>query len=84
MTIDKIIVAIFSFIGIGFTYWFFLRKNEKEVVVTASSIDILVDGGYQPEVIAIPKDKTTKLNFLRKDSSSCLEEVVLAENKKPN
>ena len=81
MTIDKILVAIFSFIGIGFTYWFFLRKNEKEVVVTASSIDILVDGGYQPEVISIFKGKTTKLNFLRKDSSSCLEEVVLADFK---
>ena len=81
MTIDKILIAIFSFIGIGFTYWFFLRKNEKEVVVTESSIDILVDGGYQPEVISIPKGKTTKLNFLRKDSSSCLEDVVISDFK---
>ena len=81
MTMDKILVAIFSFIGIGFTYWFFLRKNEKEVVVKSNSIDILVDGGYQPEVISIPKGKTTKLNFLRKDSSSCLEEVILADFK---
>lgn len=81
MSIDKILVAIFSFIGIGFTYWFFLRKNEKEVVMVSDSIDIIVDGGYQPEVISIAKGKTTKLNFLRKDSSSCLEEVVLSDFK---
>ncbi len=81
MAVDKILVTIFSFIGIGFTYWFFLRKNEKEVVVTSNSVDILVDGGYQPEVISIPKGKTTKLNFLRKDSSACLEEVVLSDFK---
>lgn len=81
MTIDKILVTIFSLVGMGFTYWFFLRKDEKEVVVTASSVDIIVEGGYQPEVISIPKGKATKLNFLRKDSSNCLEEVVLADFK---
>ncbi len=81
MTIDKILVLIFSFIGIGFTYWFFLKKDEKEVVVSSDSIDILVDGGYRPEVISIPKGKTTKINFTRKDSSSCLEEVVLSDFK---
>ena len=81
MTIDKILVTIFSLAGIGFTYWFFLRKNEKEVVVTSNSIDIIVDGGYQPEVISIAKGKSTTLTFLRRDSSSCLEEVVLPDFK---
>ncbi|MEX2012838.1 MAG: cupredoxin domain-containing protein, partial [Candidatus Levyibacteriota bacterium] len=28
--------------------------------------------------ISIPRGKTTKVNFLRKDSSGCLEEVVLS------
>ena len=81
MTLDKILVLIFSLFGIGFTYWFFLKKDEKEAVVASDSIDIIVDGGYEPEVISVPKGKTTKLNFLRKDSSSCLEEVVLADFK---
>lgn len=81
MTIDKILVEIFSIIGIAFTYWFFLMKTEQEVAVTSDSIDITVEGGYQPEVISMPKDKTTKLNFLRKDPSNCLEEVVLGDFK---
>jgi plastocyanin domain-containing protein len=81
MSIDKIIVLIISILGIIFTYWFFLRKNDKEIEVIGDEIDILVQGGYKPASVIIPLNKTTKLNFLRKDSSSCLEEVVLADFK---
>lgn len=81
MSIDKILVTIFSLIGIAFTYWFFLMRKEQEVAVTSDSVDIIVEGGYQPEVISVPKGKTTKLNFTRKDPSSCLEEVVLGDFK---
>ena len=80
MDIDKILVAIFGIGGIVFTYWFFLIKKEKEVVAF-ESIDITVEGGYSPEVISIPKGKTTKINFIRKDPSSCLEEVILGDFK---
>ena len=78
MTPDKIIVAFFSLAGIAFTYWFFLMRSEKEVVIS-DSVDIIVDGGYQPEVISIQKEKTTTLNFIRKDPSSCLEEVLIPD-----
>ena len=77
---DKIIVTIIGLTGIGFTYWFFLMKNEKEVAVS-DSVDIIVNGGYSPEVISIPKGKTTKLNFTRTDPTDCLEEVVLGDFK---
>lgn len=80
MSIDKFFVAIFSIAGIVFTYWFFLMKKEKVVSVT-NSIDITVEGGYSPEVISIPKGKTTKISFTRKDPSSCLEEVILSDFK---
>lgn len=79
MTPDKIIVTIFSALGIVFTYWFFLMRSEREVEVEGNSIDIIVDGGYQPEVISVARGKTTTLNFIRKDPSSCLEEVVLGD-----
>lgn len=81
MTLDKLLVIITSIFGITFTYWFFLMKKDKEVAVTDNFIDISVDGGYKPESIVIPKGKTTKLNFLRSDPSSCLEEVILADFK---
>lgn len=80
MTFDKLLVAIFSLAGIVFTYWFFLMKKEEAVSVK-DSVDIIVEGGYKPEVIEIEKGKEVTINFLRKDKSSCLEEVVLGDFK---
>lgn len=77
---DKVIVTLLGIGGIAFTYWFFLMKNEKEVSVS-DSVDITVNGGYSPEVISIPKGKTTKLNFIRTDPTDCLGEVVLGDFK---
>ena len=81
MSLDKIFVLIISIFGIAFTYWFFLKKDDTGVEVTGSEVDILVEGGYKPSSVVIPFGKTTKLNFLRKDTSSCLEEVVLGDFK---
>lgn len=82
MTLDKILVVIGSIGGIVFTYWFFLmRKEEKAVVVNKESVDILVKGGYSPNKILIQKGKATMLNFLRRDSNSCLEEIVIPDFK---
>lgn len=80
MSLDKIIVGVVSLLGIGFTYWFFLSKNEKEVEALGS-IDITVEGGYSPEIISIPVGKPIKLNFTRTDPTACLEDVVLGDFK---
>ncbi len=82
MTLDKILVAFTSIAGIGFIYWFFLgKKDETVVTVENNSVDIVVEGGYKPNIISIPKGKTTTLNFMRRDPSSCLEEVVISDFK---
>jgi len=80
MTPDKIIVIIAGIVGMVFTYWFFLLKKDEAVEVE-NSVDIIVKGGYTPSSIQIPKGKTTQINFIRKDESSCLEEVVLSDFK---
>lgn len=77
---DKILVSIFGILSILFTYWYFFMKKIN-TVQAEGKINIIVDGGYKPESILIPYGKTTKLVFERKDSSSCLEEVVLADFK---
>lgn len=83
---NKLIVTISGVIGILATYWFFLMKRGGRLIVVDSAdsanslqVDIIVEGGYSPEIISIPKGKKTKLNFIRKDSNSCLEEVVLGD-----
>ncbi|MEK7597290.1 MAG: cupredoxin domain-containing protein [Patescibacteria group bacterium] len=77
---DKILVLIFGLLSILFTYWYFFMKKIN-TVQAEGIIEILVDGGYKPEQISIPYGKTTKLIFHRKDSSSCLKEVVIADFK---
>ncbi len=78
---DKIIVTLSGIGAIIFTYWFFLMKKDDQEVKVTDSVDIIVEGGYTPSVISVPKGKTTKINFIRKDPSSCLEEVVLSDFK---
>ena len=77
---DKIIVLIFGSLSIIFTYWFFFMKKIN-TVQAEGRVNILVDGGYKPERISIPYGQTTKLVFERKDSNSCLEEVILSDFK---
>lgn len=80
MNLDKVLVSILGIIGIVFTYWFFLMKKDQEVEAK-EKIDITVEGGYSPSVISIPKGKKTTLNFFRKDSTECLEELVISDFK---
>lgn len=80
MTLDKILVSITGILGIIFTYWFFLGKKDT-VQAVSDEVDIIVKGGYTPSSISIPKDQTTTINFIRKDPSSCLEEVVIPDFK---
>ena len=80
MTPDKLIVTVIDLFAIFFVYWFFLMKKENRVQVS-DSVDIIVDGGYSPQTIVIKKGQVTKINFFRKDPSSCLEEVVLGDFK---
>lgn len=77
---DQIVVTVVGILSIMFTYWFFLKKTEKAILVT-DSINITVDGGYSPEVITIAKSKATTLIFKRTDPTTCLEDVVLGDFK---
>lgn len=80
MSLDKISVAVFGFIGIVFTYWFFLLKKEK-VVEAKGEIQITINGGYSPDTISVPVGKTTTLQLLRKDPGECYEDIVLTDFK---
>lgn len=80
MPLDEIIVTIAGLAGVAFAYWFFLAKKERAVAVSGS-VEIVVDGGYTPAAISIRKGKTTSVHFIRKDPSSCLEEVVISDFK---
>jgi plastocyanin domain-containing protein len=48
------------------------RKGVQEITIT-------VDGGYEPSQIAVRAGQLVRLNFVRRDPSSCLEEVLFPD-----
>lgn len=77
---DKILVTTFGIGLIVFIYWFFLGKTKSESgEIKNGTTDILVEGGYHPEIINISAGQTTTLNFIRKDKNSCLEEIIIPD-----
>lgn len=58
--------------------WFLLSKPKSQQATTQGGIQeitITVDGGYEPSQIVVQAGQRVRLNFDRKDPSSCLEEV---------
>ncbi|WP_353931639.1 cupredoxin domain-containing protein [Okeanomitos corallinicola TIOX110] len=68
---------------IGLEIWWFLLSKPKPQTAKAHNgiqeIDITVDGGYEPSRIIINAGQRVRLNFLRRDPSSCLEEIRLPD-----
>ncbi|MGK7953566.1 MAG: cupredoxin domain-containing protein [Xenococcaceae cyanobacterium] len=79
----KIAVALGGLGLIGAELWWFMfskTKSQKARVERGiQSVDIVVDGGYTPDRIEVRAGEPVKLNFFRKDPSSCLEQVLLPD-----
>jgi len=82
MSWDRILVDVGGLLIIGFIVWFFWLVKTKGVHATATSAGyqeqlVLVKGGYTPDVIVVQGGKPVRLNFLRQESASCSEMVLL-------
>ena len=82
MTWDRIIVDLVGLGLIGFIVWFFWMVKTKGVKAALTSGGfqeqmVLVKGGYTPDVIVVERGKPVRLNFVRQESASCSEMVVL-------
>lgn len=63
-------------------WWFLFSKNKvqkAEKNQEFQEVTITVDGGYEPDRIEVEAGQTVRLNFFRKDPSSCLEKVLLPD-----
>ncbi len=82
MTWDKILVDLVGVGLIGFIVWFFWLVKTKGVRAALTSGGyqeqmVLVKGGYTPDVIVVERGKPVRLNFVRQESASCSEMVLL-------
>ena len=68
---------------IGLELWWFLlsKPKAKKAIINQDTqeLDILVDGGYQPNRITVQLGKKVRLNFIRKDPSHCLDKVLFPD-----
>jgi plastocyanin domain-containing protein len=82
VTADKIAVDVIGLGLIAFIVWFFWMKKAagaKAAVTSAGYQEqmVLVKGGYTPDVIVVERNKPVRLNFVRQESATCSEMVLL-------
>lgn len=82
MTWDQLLVNLIGLGLIAFIVWFFWLVKSKGVRAAAGSSGyqeqmVLVKGGYTPDVIVVEAGKPVRLNFVRQESASCTEMVLL-------
>jgi len=82
MTWDRILVNLVGLALIAFIVWFFWLVKTKGVRASTSSSGyqeqmVLVKGGYTPDVVVVERGKPVRLNFVRQESASCSEMVLL-------
>lgn len=82
MTWDRVLVDLVGLGLIAFIVWFFwlVRAKGVRAAVTSGGYQeqmVLVKGGYTPDVIVLEAGKPVRLNFVRQESVSCSEMVLL-------
>jgi plastocyanin domain-containing protein len=82
MSWDRVVVVVVGLALIAFIVWFFWLVKAKGVRAAAASGGyqeqmVLVKGGYTPDVIVVEAGKPVRLNFVRQESASCSEMVLL-------
>ena len=79
----KLAVALGGLGLIGAELWWFMfsktKSQKAQVEQGIQEVDIVVNGGYIPDRIDVRAGEPVKLNFFRKDPSSCLEKVLLPD-----
>jgi plastocyanin domain-containing protein len=82
MNATQVIVTLVGFGIIGWIVWYFWLWKGESVDARASAggaqvVDVTVKGGYQPASIMAEAGRPLLLNFTRRESTPCGEEVVL-------
>jgi plastocyanin domain-containing protein len=84
MNTTQLAVTLAGFGIICWIVWYFwLWKGDSVTARSAEGgvqeIDVTVKGGYQPATIVARRGQPLRLNFTRRESTPCGEEVVLPD-----
>jgi plastocyanin domain-containing protein len=82
MTSTQILInlaGLAAIIWIVWHFWLWQKNNTSVAKVKDELIDVIVKGGYQPAAILAKAGQSITLNFTRKESSPCGEEIVFPD-----
>lgn len=84
MNTTNLIVTLIGLAIIAWIVWYFWLWKEEAVSALAKAeglqeVDVTVKGGYQPSAIMVKAGQPVRLNFTRREASTCGEEVVLPD-----
>ena len=84
MTSPQIAVTLVGIAAIVWVNWYFFLAGERPVAASGAgsgpqSVRIVVDGGYSPSVVTVQAGRPVRLEFQRRESSGCTEEVVVPD-----
>jgi plastocyanin domain-containing protein len=84
MTSLQIVVTLVGIAAIVWVNWYFFLTTQRPVAAAASgtgpqSVRIVVEGGYSPSVVTVEAGRPVRLEFERRESSGCTEEVVVPD-----
>jgi len=70
--------------AIGWVNWYFFSAGGSAVEAVASgngpqSVHIVVEGGYTPSVVRVQAGRPVRLEFERRETAGCTEEVVVPD-----
>jgi plastocyanin domain-containing protein len=83
MTIEQISVLVGA-AGLSIlVVWFFFFSEKKSTQLVASNgvqeTNIIVKGGYTPDVLVVKAGQPVRLNFIRQETASCSEMVLFPD-----
>lgn len=83
MTITQIGVLVGATTLSILVVWYFFLSEKEGVQVAASSgvqeANIVVKGGYTPDVLVVKAGQPVRLNFTRQETASCSEMVLFPD-----
>ena len=79
LTILVNVLGLAAVAGIVLFFWGPRRRGYRAALTSSGYQEamVLVKGGYTPDVIVVQRGKPVRLNFVRQESASCSEMVLL-------
>ena len=83
MSWDVIVVDFAVLAAIAWVVWYFWLSEKEAVRAVAAGgaqeVQVVVKGGYDPDVIVVESGRPVKLHFNRQETAACSEVVVFPD-----